>query len=122
MYQVLTRKLTPSVRPGVLQLSTGALGTTALAPFLLFHWVPPDLPLNWMLLCGLGVFAWAGHEAMTRAYSFATASALAPFGYSFVLYLTLGGFLVFAERPELNTLVGAALIVASGLYAWRKTR
>ncbi|MEY1556382.1 DMT family transporter [Yoonia sp. R2331] len=119
LYQVLSRKLTGVVTPGVLQFYTGALGTLALAPFAAFAWVAPPTPMAWGLLVAIGAFAWAGHEALTRAHAFATASALAPFGYSFVIYLTLAGMAVFADVPSPSVLIGAALIVLGGLFTWR---
>ncbi len=122
LYQVLTRKLTGAVTPGVLQFYTGALGTCALAPFALVYWVPPAMPFDWLLLCALGAFAWAGHEALTRAFAHAPASTLAPFGYSFIIYLTLAGFVVFSELPTLNVVLGAVLIFVGGMYAWRYSR
>ena len=119
MYQVLSRKLSGVVTPGVLQFYTGALGTAVLLPFALVFWQTPDTGLSWSLLVAIGAFAWAGHEALTRAHAHAPASALAPFGYSFVLYLTLAGIIVFSDRPEISTLIGSALIIVGGLFIWR---
>ena len=120
LYQVLSRKLSGVVTPGVLQFYTGAMGTLALAPFAAFAWVMPQTPLAWVLLCAIGAFAWAGHEALTRAHAFAPASALAPFGYSFVIYLTIAGMVFFADVPTVYVLVGAAFIVGAGLLTWRR--
>lgn len=121
MYQVLTRKLTTRVTPGVLQFYTGAMGTLALAPFAVVSWSPPGSGLGWILLIAIGAFAWAGHEALTRAHAFANASTLAPFGYSFVVYLTVAGVVVFGDMPDWNVLLGAVLIFAGGMYIWRKS-
>jgi drug/metabolite transporter (DMT)-like permease len=44
-------------------------------------------------------------------------SAVAPFRYSYLLTSALGGYLVFSELPDHWTLIGAVLIVGSGLYA-----
>lgn len=122
LYQVLTRKLTGTVTPGTLQLYTGALGTMALLPLAAFSWQAPESSLAWVLLFAIGAFAWAGHEALTRAYAFATANTLAPFGYSFVIYLSIAGFVFFSEIPSLNVAFGAILIFAGGMYAWRHAR
>lgn len=118
LYQVLSRMLTERVRPGQLQFVTGAMGTCALAPLALFHWAPPATPFDWVLICALGAFAWAGHEALTRAFAHAQASSLAPYGYSFVVYLTIAGLLFFGEVLSLNVLFGAGLIVLAGLLPW----
>lgn len=122
LYQVLTRMLAGQVTAGALQFHTGAMGTIALAPLAALGWSTPDSPQAWLLMIALGTFAWAGHEALTRAYGLAQASALAPFGYSFVVYLTLAGAVFFSEVPTLNQFVGTVLVVAAGLYAWIKIR
>ena len=44
-------------------------------------------------------------------------SVVAPFRYSYLLTSAIGGYLVFGELPDGWTLVGALLIVGSGLYA-----
>jgi drug/metabolite transporter (DMT)-like permease len=43
-------------------------------------------------------------------------SVVAPFRYSYLLTSALGGYLVFREIPDALTVVGAALIVGSGIY------
>jgi len=122
LYQVLTRKLSGVVAPDVLQLYTGALGTVALLPAAMLIWVSPDTVLSWVLLCAIGAFAWAGHEALTRAHAHAAASTLAPMGYSFVIYLSLAGWIFFGEVPTLNVAIGALIIFAAAMFAWRGAR
>ena len=41
---------------------------------------------------------------------------VAPFRYTYLLTSALGGFLVFREVPDAWTVVGAVLIVGSGIY------
>ena len=43
-------------------------------------------------------------------------SVVAPFRYSYLLTSALGGYLVFRELPDFWTVVGACLIVGSGIY------
>jgi drug/metabolite transporter (DMT)-like permease len=43
-------------------------------------------------------------------------STVAPFRYSYLLTSAIGGYIVFRELPDGLTVVGAALIVASGIY------
>ena len=51
------------------------------------------------------------------------ASILAPFGYAGILLATVWGIVLYDEWPDALTLLGAAIIVASGLYIWnRETR
>ena len=46
---------------------------------------------------------------------------LGPFLYQQILYMTLGGWLVFGQVPDHAVLLGAGVVVASGLYLlWRE--
>jgi drug/metabolite transporter (DMT)-like permease len=44
-----------------------------------------------------------------------------PYTYSFLLYLALASYLVFNDVPDQWTLLGAGIIVVSGLIIWRRT-
>lgn len=120
LYQVLTRKLSGIVAPNALQLYTGAFGTIALLPAAVFVWVSPVTAVGWALLLMIGALAWAGHEALTRAHAYAGASTLAPIGYSFVIFLSLAGWLVFDEVPTFNVIIGALVIFGAAMFAWRR--
>lgn len=67
-YSILTRKLAGDVGTVVLQLSASAVGTVVLLPVAWLVWSPADTSWEQALLIGIGIFAWAGHEFMTRAY------------------------------------------------------
>ena len=62
------------------------------------------------------------HYALIKALDFAEAGALQPYAYTLLVWATLLGFLVFGQFPDQWTLAGAAVIVASTLYAWRLDR
>lgn len=118
LYSILTRKLTAEVTRGAMQFILGLIGTLALAPFMPVVWT---LPVSWfdaLLMPCLGVFAWAGHQYLVRAHVMAPSSVLMPFSYSYLIYLTLAGAVFFSEVPDQATILGAAMIVASGLFLW----
>lgn len=119
LYSVLTRKLAGQVRSGLMQFYTGVLGTVVLLPFGIALWENPESGLAWVLLFAIGAFAWAGHEAMTRAHAHGEASVLMPFGYVFVVYLSIAGWIVFGDVPDGPTILGAITICAAGLIIWR---
>ena len=106
-----------------MQLYMGALGTAVLLPMAVVNWQNPETLRDWILLVGVGAFAWAGHEAFARAHSLADASVLMPFAYSFILFMSAIGLLVFGDIPDALTILGACIIVLSGLIIWlRETR
>lgn len=85
-----------------------------------FGWVWPE-PETWWMLIGLGVLGAAGQIAMTSSYRFANASLLAPFDYTTMLLAIFIGIVWFSEVPTLWTLVGSAVIIASGIVIiWRE--
>ena len=91
---------------------------TLLVPFV---WVAP----SWHdLLFGLliGVASTLGQWIVVLAFRYADASVLAPFQYTQLLWVSILGFLVFGELPDIWTVVGAAFIVASGLYTAHRER
>ena len=50
------------------------------------------------------------------------ASLLAPFSYTQLPWVTVAGWLVFNTLPDRWTLVGASIIIASGLYTAHRER
>ena len=56
------------------------------------------------------------------AFRYADASVLAPFSYTQLLWVSILGFLIFGEVPDVWTATGAAFIVASGLYTAHRER
>ncbi len=122
LYSILTRKLSGIVATQTLQLYAGVVGTLVFLPFAIAEWQNPAGVTDWLLLAALGIWGWSGHELMTRAHGFAPASALMPYTYSFIIYLTISSYLVFNTLPDQWTLAGAAIIVVSGLIIWKRSQ
>lgn len=120
LYSILTRRLAGIVATETLQFYMGAIGTFVMLPFALWAWQPPQLPLDWALLIGVGVFGWAGHQLLTNAHRYGSANTLMPYTYSFMIYLAIMGYLVFDHVPDLWTVLGAMVIVGSGLIIWKR--
>jgi drug/metabolite transporter (DMT)-like permease len=91
---------------------------TALVPLV---WVAP----SWhdiMFGILIGVSSTAGQWIVVLAFRYADASVLAPFSYTQLLWVSILGFLMFGEVPDVWTVTGAAIIVASGLYTAHRER
>ena len=56
---------------------------------------------------------------LIKAHELASASTLAPYLYIQLIWMVMFGYLVFSDVPGPNTAIGAAIIVASGLYLIR---
>jgi drug/metabolite transporter (DMT)-like permease len=97
---------------------TGVCIVSALVPFV---WVTP----SWHdILFGIfiGVASTAGQWIVVLAFRYADASVLAPFQYTQLLWVSILGFMIFGEVPDVWTVTGAAFIVASGLYTAHRER
>lgn len=121
-YSILTRKLSGVVAIDTMQFYSGFVGTLILAPFAIAEWQSPAGAFGWIVMILMGVLGWLGHQLLTQAHGFATASALTPFGYSFILYLTIWSYLVFDHVPDRWTVAGATVVVTSGLIIWLRER
>ena len=69
-----------------------------------------------------GVVSVSGLLCANRSLTLAPASVLAPYKFTAILFAALFGYLVFGDIPPLTTIVGAAIIVASGLYIFMRER
>ena len=63
-----------------------------------------------------------GHYLLALAHRYAPSSVIAPFLYQQVIYMALFGYLVFGDVPSPAVWVGAAIVIASGLYLFSRER
>jgi drug/metabolite transporter (DMT)-like permease len=89
-----------------------AVGATCLAAP---TWVAVDPGHVW-LLCALAVSGFFGQLAITEAFSHGEASVVAPFEYSALAWGVAIDWLLWQALPDQYTLIGAAIIIGSGLY------
>ncbi|MCV9999243.1 DMT family transporter [Pararhizobium sp. YC-54] len=84
-------------------------------------WETPT-SLEWPLFAALGMLAMLAHVAVNWAFKLADASIVAPFQYTQLFWAIIFGWLVFGDFPSAAKLVGAATIVASGLFIFLRER
>jgi drug/metabolite transporter (DMT)-like permease len=121
-YFVITRRLAGVESNSTSQLWASGLATLVLAPFGMMVWIWPQTGTEWAFLCMIGVFGAAGHGIAVAAHRFADASSLAPMTYIQVIYATASGFFIFGNLPTWATAFGTTIIIASGVYIWRRER
>ena len=92
------------------------IGVGVMVPILPLVWTAPPSLFDLMLLLAVGAFGSVGHYLLIMAHHRAPASVLSPFMYTQLLWATTFGYLVFNNIPNRWTLIGAAIVVASGLY------
>lgn len=98
-------------------LLTGTVLTALTAP----TWVVPTTG-DLVILVLIGVLGGIGQLLLTQAYHHAEASVIAPFEYVSMIWVTAFGYFVFAEVPTANVVVGAAIVVASGVFVLLRER
>jgi len=83
-------------------------------------WVTPSA-YDMIFLSGFGAISIMALFCINRSLKLAPASVVVPFQYTLILWGVLLGWRFFGEVPDVFTLVGAAIIVAAGLYIfWRE--
>ncbi len=116
LYVIMTRRMAGTETPESLIFYSALAPAVILSPTLFFSITLPADAWHWTILLLLGVFGGCGHWLLIRAYKLATATALAPYPYSQMIWMIGFGFFIFGQFPDGWTLAGAAIIVASGLY------
>lgn len=122
LFNMMTRKLAAYDRPETTQFLSALVPAIGLAPFALAAWQAPTDPLHWTVMCLLGVWGGVGHYLLALAHRYAPASVLAPFVYPEVIYMALFGYAVFGDVPRPPVIVGAAIVIGSGLYLLAQER
>lgn len=80
-----------------------------------FHWVTPD-PATMGLLVVAGLIGGVGQLFLTEALRQAPIGVIAPFDYTQLVWASLLGLVIWGELPHPLTLIGAAVVAASGVY------
>ena len=121
-FMLLTRYMAAFDPPMVTLFYSMFVGTFLGAPLAWAAWVPPPDLQAWAMLASLGAFGGLGHWLFLHAYRLAAASAVAPFLYFQLISMISFGYLVFGDAPDLHTLAGAAVVIASGIYLFHRER
>lgn len=112
---IILRKIGKEERPITLLLVQMMIGTVLYGVLMQESYVPPALNDLHALILMAGMAALAG-MCIIFAYQRAPASIVAPTQYSQILWAIVYGALFFDETPTRYTVIGAAIIIGSGLY------
>jgi S-adenosylmethionine uptake transporter len=120
--QILSRVLGPLDRT-VTTITYTAISSVALLTVpMLFVWQTPASGQQALLILLLACAAGTGELLIIRALELAEAATLAPLQYTMIVWSTGLSWLVFSQLPDRWTLVGAAIIMASGIYTLHRER
>jgi drug/metabolite transporter (DMT)-like permease len=123
IYQVLTRRIAGIDPPETSTIYSSMVGAFGMFLVLPFVWRTPESLRDIVYFCSLGVIGAIGHYLVAQALTNAPANIIAPFQYMQLIGSVAVGYFFFGDFPDFLTWVGAAVIVASGLYiGWSQTK
>jgi drug/metabolite transporter (DMT)-like permease len=118
--QIQTRRLVRTEKTASIVFYFSLVCALAGAATLPFAWYTPSA-LELAEFVVLGMLGGIGHILLTQSYRYATASVIAPFDYSTMIWALLLGYWFFGEVPTALVLLGAGIVIASGLFViWRE--
>ena len=121
IYNIATRKVGGSDRAETSLFYVGLVGSLGAALPLPWHWQTPE-GLQWVMLVAMGLCGGIGHFMLIQAHRLAPASVLAPFVYTQIVWMIILGFIMFRDVPDVWTLAGAGIVIASGLFVFARER
>lgn len=111
-------RATPDSSLVLFQTLAAAVAGLVLAPV---GWAPLQSGTDLSLLFLLGIVAMVAHVLVTRALKLAEAAVVAPLQYTLLVWGVIFGWLFFDDIPAPEMMLGAALIVGSGLFLLRRS-
>jgi len=117
---IQTRRLTQSETTSSIVFYFSLVCAIAGALTLPFAWHSPT-PAELTKLVMLGILGGVAHIFLTESYRHASASVVAPFDYSSMIWALLLGYWLFGELPDALVYLGATIVAGAGLFViWRE--
>ena len=112
---IVTRRIGRQERPAVMLLYAMGGNFVLMGAAVPFVYQPmPGRDLVMMIV--IAAMAFVAMQLIIHAYRLGEAATVSPMQYSQILWATVYGTLFFGELPQLTTLIGAAMVILSGLY------
>ncbi|MFN3656945.1 MAG: DMT family transporter [Pseudolabrys sp.] len=118
---IQTRRLTQSETTSSIVFYFSLICAIAGAVTLPFAWHTPTWP-ELVKLIMLGLLGGLAHIFLTESYRHASASVIAPFDYSSMLWALLLGWWLFGELPAPLVYLGGGIVAGAGLYVIYRER
>ena len=120
LYSLLTRYAARQDTSMTSFFWTGIIGAVVMSIVGSGYWIALK-PIDWAWLGLLCILACLAHYLLIKCYELSEASSLQPFAYLQLLFATIIGLWIFSEKLEVHVVLGALLVVLSGLFAiWRE--
>ena len=120
VYGLLTRYVARKDSAETSFFWTGVAGAVAITLIGPFFW-EPIIGNDWWIMGILCLTGAGGHFLLIKAYEVAEASTVQPFAYFQLVFAASIGLTIFGETVDLWIVLGAGLIIGSGLFTlWRE--
>jgi drug/metabolite transporter (DMT)-like permease len=117
---IQTRHLTKSERTSSIVFYFSVICALSGLVTLPFGWIMPSAA-EFATLATIGFLGGMGHILLTESYRYASASLVAPFDYTSMVWALVLGYAMFGETPTPMIVVGSAIIAGAGLFViWRE--
>ena len=121
LYGLLTRYVARADSAATSFFWTGIMGAIALSLIGVWSWQPMT-PSDWSWMALLCVTGALGHFTLIKTYEVAEAGAVQPFAFLQLVFAAALGIAVFDEALAANVAIGAAIVVAAGLFTLLRSR
>ena len=118
-YQIMTRIAGRTEDTKTSLFWTSTVGVIVMSCIVPFVWKAPDATA-WVIMVATGAVFGFGHYLLIRAFEVAAVSTLSPFLYTQIIWVTIISIVVFDQFPDQFSILGAAIVIGSGLYVWHR--
>ena len=118
LFQIATRLNAQYDDNETMLFYNGLIGVIITSILSLFFWQPLH-SFSFIFFIFLGFFFCMGLFLQIKALSITPASILAPYNYTIIVWAIFFGLIVYKEIPDIFTIIGAIIIVASGVFIFR---
>ena len=121
LYSVLTRLTTRDEPTFPAFFWPPIIGAVLMTGIGMPHWQTVS-PLDWVFLITYGLISILSNWLLQKTYELAEASAVQPFAYLQIVFVSVIGITVYDEVLLPQVVLGAVIVVLAGLYALLQTR
>ncbi len=118
-YQIMTRIAGRTEDTKTSLFWTSTVGVIVMSCIVPFVWKTPNATA-WVIMVATGAVFGFGHYLLIRAFEVAAVSTLSPFLYTQIIWVTIISIVVFDQFPDQFSILGAAIVIGSGLYIWHR--
>jgi S-adenosylmethionine uptake transporter len=120
--QIISRLLAPTDNPLTTAFFTAYTSVFIFVLFQPWVWTPITDKNHIFLFLVYAIFAGTAEFLVIKSLQIAHAVVVSPLQYTLLIWVTIFGFIIWGILPDFWTLLGAGVIIATGLYSLHRER